>query len=470
MVIGISAHGVYIPRYRINREILSKEWGIPSMGGEKAVANYDEDSLTMAVEAGLGCMTGKDPAKIEGLYFASTTPPYREKQSATTIASAFDFHKEIRTADFSDSLRASTSAIISALDALQAGAAKKIMVVAADCRLGEPDSPTEQMVGDGAGALLLATEEVIAEILGCYSLVDEFIGTWRLEGRQFLQSFPGAFELKFGYTRVMGEALKKAFAKFGLKPQDIAKAVIYSPNPRGLAGIAAKAGLNPKEQIQDSFWLQIGDIGTASPLMMLSAALEGAKPNDKILFMSYGDGADAFLLQVTPAIENYKVNKPIRDQIAKKRSMQSYGKYARFRNLASKETPPEPSITSPVVFFREEKQLLSLYGERCNKCSTLQYPRDRVCVQCGSKDDFTDQKLARTGKVFTFTHDYLAVCPDPPYTQAVINLDDNCRIYLGMTDCDPEAVVIDMPVELTFRNIHDSYGFHNYFWKARPCL
>ena len=468
MAVGISAHGIYIPRCRIGRDILAKEWGIPSMGGERAVTNYDEDSLTMAVEASLNCIANKDPRKIEGLYFASTNPPYREKQVATTVASAVDLSKEIRTADFSDSLRAGTSALIAALDAVRAGTAKKLLVVAADCRMGEPDSPTEQMVGDGAGAVLLDTEDVIAEILDSYSLADEFLGTWRLDNRQFIQSFPGSFEMKYGYTRVMGEVLKKAFAKFGLKPQDIAKAVIYSPNPRGLAGIVGKAGFDPKSQIQDSFWLQLGDTGTAAPLIMLSAALEGAKPGDKILLVSYGDGSDAFLLQATAAIEKFKVKKGINGQITNKLSISSYGKYTRFRNLAIKETPSEPSVTSPVVFFRDEKQLLPLYGERCNKCSTLQYPRDRVCVECGSKDNFTDIKLARDGKVFTFTHDYLAICPDPPYTQAVIDLSGNCRIYLSMTDCNPDAVAIDMPVELTFRKIHDSYGFHNYFWKARP--
>jgi 3-hydroxy-3-methylglutaryl CoA synthase len=405
MTLGISAYGVYIPKYRIGRDIIAKEWGTPPMGGEKAVANYDEDSLTMAVEASLNCLGNKDPKTINGLYFASTNPPYREKQAATTVASAVDLSKEIRTADFCDSLRASTSALIAALDAIRAGTVKKLLVVAADCRMGEPDSATEQMLGDGAGAILLDTENVIAEILDSYSLADEFIGTWRADSRQFIQTFPGAFELRHGYTRVMGEILKKAFTKFALTPQDLAKVVIYSPNPRGLAGIAGKAGFDPKAQIQDSFWLQLGDTGTAAPLMMLSAALEGAKPGDKILLVSYGDGSDAFLLQATSEIEKFKVKKDINGQIANKRPLGSYGKYSRFRNLAIKETPPEASETSPVVFFRDEKQLLPLYGEKCNKCNTLQYPRDRVCVECRSKDEFTDVKLAKDGKIFTFTHD-----------------------------------------------------------------
>ena len=53
--IGISAYGVYIPRYRISRKTISAAMGWLSpvaLPGEKAVANYDEDNLTMAVAAG----------------------------------------------------------------------------------------------------------------------------------------------------------------------------------------------------------------------------------------------------------------------------------------------------------------------------------------------------------------------------------------------------------------------------------
>jgi len=49
---GILSYGVYVPFYRLARAEMGKAWGIPSLPGERAVANRDEDSLTIAVEAG----------------------------------------------------------------------------------------------------------------------------------------------------------------------------------------------------------------------------------------------------------------------------------------------------------------------------------------------------------------------------------------------------------------------------------
>src|SRR3989441_12495961 len=80
---GILASAAYIPRYRLPRELIAKEWGATSAGGEKAVANHDEDSLTMAGNAALAVA---GPERPDAGFFATTTPPYVEKQGAATIA------------------------------------------------------------------------------------------------------------------------------------------------------------------------------------------------------------------------------------------------------------------------------------------------------------------------------------------------------------------------------------------------
>ena len=85
---GIVAYGAYIPIYRLGRAEINKVWGSGPAKGEKAVANCDEDSITMAVEAGLDCLKGIDPGTVDALYFASTTAPYREKRSASIIGTA----------------------------------------------------------------------------------------------------------------------------------------------------------------------------------------------------------------------------------------------------------------------------------------------------------------------------------------------------------------------------------------------
>jgi hydroxymethylglutaryl-CoA synthase len=465
-MVGVVSFGSYIPSYRLPRELIAKEWGIAAAAGEKAVANHDEDSLTLAVNAAVNCFPDTAPAQLDAVFFASTTPPYREKQSAATIAAVLDTGPSVRTADFTDTLRAGTSALLAAADALRSGA-RRALVCTGDCRMGEPDSAAEQNYGDAGAAVVLGTDNVLAEITGSFSLSQEFLGTWRTEDQDYLHQFPGAFENKFGYSRVMTSLIKGVLQQANLAPTAITTAVVAAPTPRAIAGVAKAVGLDPKAQIQDTLWMVLGDTGTTQPLLLLTAALERAKPGDTILLASYGDGGDALLFRVTDAITHYRTARSIFSQIEVKRLLPSYGKYARFRRLIRKEAPA-PELSTPVVLHRDQKAILPLYGGKCPACQTVQFPKHRVCVECGQREGLEDVKLTRRGTLFTFTNDYLFDSPDAPVPHAVVDLDGGGRVYVQMTDCDPERVQIDMPVELTFRKYHEGFGMHNYFWKARP--
>jgi len=459
---GIVAAAGYIPRYRLPRELIAREWGGAAAGGEKAVANHDEDSLTMAVSAALALRADGD--RPDAVFFATTSSPYTEKQGAATIAAVLDLPATTRTLDFTDTLRAGTSAMLAGIDALAAGA-RRVLVAAADCRLGEPDSPGEQGYGDAGAAVLLGPDAGRAEIVATHAIADEFLGTWRTRDQDFPRSFPGAFEAKFGYGRVLVEAVKGLLGKARVAAGDLAAVIIPTPSPRAPQAIAKAVGLDAKKQLQDGFWATVGDTGVAQPLVMLAAVLERAKAGDLILVAGYGDGADAMLLRATgaPAAAAATVSQ----QIEVKRTLPSYGRYARFRKLVRKETGGGDT-SSAVVLFRDRKELLPLYGGRCPKCGTVQFPKHRVCIECAHPGGLEDVKLARRGRLFTFTNDYLFESPDPPTTHAVIDLEGGGRLYCQLTDCEAERVEIDMPLELVFRRIHGGGGFNNYFWKARP--
>jgi len=465
-MVGIVGFGSYVPGYRLPRELIAREWGTASAGGEKAVANHDEDSLTLAVNAALNCFADSAPAALDAVFFASTTPPYREKQSAATVAAVLDTGTTVRSADFTDTLRAGTAALLAAADALRAGATRAL-VCAADCRVGEPESTAEQSYGDAGAALLLGTTGVVAELVSSFSISAEFHGTWRTEEQEFPHAFPGAFDAKFGYARFMTSVIKGVLQHANLAPAAITTAVLAAPNPRATAAVAKSVGLDAKKQVHDTFWPLLGDTGTAQPLLLLNAALERAKPGDTILLASYGDGGDACIFRVTEAISGYRTARSVFAQIEVKRLLPSYGKYARFRRLLRKE-PPTPDVSTPVTLFRDQKAILPLYGGKCPRCQTVQFPKPRVCIECGHHAGLVDIKLARRGTLFTFTNDYIFDAPDTPVSHAVVDLDGGGRLYLQMTDCDPERVAIDMPVELTFRRVHEGFGLHNYFWKARP--
>lgn len=462
---GIVSYGTYIPNYRLPRDVMAKEWGIPSLGGERAIANFDEDSLTMAVNASIDALGNRDPQTLAGVFFASTTSPYREKQAAATVATVLDASPEVRSMDFTDTLRAGTSALLTALDLVQGG--KNILVCASDARMGEPDSQQEQNYGDAGAAILVGSENVIAEVVGTYTISQDFLGTWRTEEQEYLRSFPGAFETKFGYNRFIAAAVQGVLKKCNLTPQEMANAAIAAPSQRTLQAALRGLGLDIKSQVQDTFWNTIGDAGTAQPLVLLAAVLERAKPGDLILVAGYGDGGDAAVFKVTDAITGFQVRRSVYSQIEVKRTLPSYGKYARFRKLMRKDYTTT-DISTPVVLLRDQKEILPLHGGKCPQCGTIQFPIHRICIECGSRDGLDEVKLPRTGKLFTFTHDYLTETPDPPTIHAVVDLDGGGRVYVQLTDCEPERVEIGMPLELTFRKYHEGYGLKNYFWKARP--
>src|SRR5437868_1647316 len=137
---GITSFGAYIPYYRLTHKEIARAWGGRAGDGERAVANVDEDSITMAVEAVRDLLRGRDSHDVDGVVFASTTSPYSEKSASALIATAADLRHDVRTADYTNSLRASTSAILSSIDSIKAGSASRVIVTAADTRLAAPKS------------------------------------------------------------------------------------------------------------------------------------------------------------------------------------------------------------------------------------------------------------------------------------------------------------------------------------------
>ena len=108
---GIISFGAYIPFHRLSRTVIADSWEAGGLPGEKAIANYDEDSLTMAIAAARCCLKEISPKQIDALYFATTTAPYKEKQSAALMAAVLKMPEDTQTLDFGNCLRNGTSAI-----------------------------------------------------------------------------------------------------------------------------------------------------------------------------------------------------------------------------------------------------------------------------------------------------------------------------------------------------------------------
>jgi 3-hydroxy-3-methylglutaryl CoA synthase len=473
-MVGITSIGAYIPMYRLTREEIGRMWRTKGTGGEKAVAGYDEDTVTMAVAAAQDCMRRRDK-KVNGLYFATTTAPYKEKQNAAIIASVMDLDRRCATADFTNSLRAGTAAMKSAVDAVKSGSADQVVVVASDCRTGAPKGKFEQLLGDGAAAFTIGSRELIAEIESSYSIFSEFTDVWRTEADPFVRSGEGRFVDDEGYMPTMQEVISELMKTYSLSPGDFSKIVFSASDNRQHADLGKKLGFGPS-QVQDPLFSQIGHAGTAGALIMLTAALEEANPGDRILFANYGDGSDAFILRATEAIAGIRTKPMMKDRLARKRLL-DYGTYLNWRNLVPLEASSLPERDEPSLAsrWRERRVISPLFGVKCRKCGTPQiHPIGqtvRVCVACQSKDEFDEYRFSdKRGKLFTYAVDHLQPTKNPPGLNGVVDFDGGGRLTCELTDYDLDQVKIGMPVEMTFRKLFQGKGIINYFWKAKPIM
>ena len=466
---GIVSYAPYLPLNRLDRAEIGRAWGKGGKG-EKAVASFDEDTITMAVAVAQSCLAGIDIKTIDGLFFASTTAPYAEKQSAATVAAVLGMGAEVYTADFGNSLRSSTNALRAAMDAVNSGSLKKVLVCAAERRLALPIGAGEMAFGDGAGALLIGKEDVVASIDSMYTMADEIIDVFRSDKDHYVRSWETRFVRDDGHGRVVPQAIKASMAKNGETVADFSKIVMYSPDARQLAAVTKSLKLDPAV-VQDTFFNQFGDTGNAQVFITLAAALEQAKAGDRILVASYGNGADVFTVTATAGLPAAKPARDINYYLNTKLMVSTYQKYLRWREIVEVEPAATAPMEqpSPVALWRDNKSGLDLHGVKCRKCGTPQYPAQRVCIECGSKDDFEDYSFADKPSVLTtYSHDSLGVSADPPTTIAAVDFEGGGRITCDMTDRDPAEIKIGIPIEMVFRILRYIGGFYTYWWKARP--
>lgn len=459
---GIKSFGIYLPLWRLPLGFIS-----PGLKGEKAVAAEDEDSVTMAVAASLGCLRGNDRKEVDGLLFSSTTAPYAEKQLATMIASAVDLREDIYTLDIGGSLKGGTGALMVAVNMVKAGAAKNILVVAADCRTGSPGSPLEMFLGDGAAAILVGKDNVLAEFEEGFSAANEMMDVWRHSSQSFVQIWEDRFSIGQGYQKVMAGVINGLMDRQGLKPSDYSRLALYAPDMRSPMQVARVLGFDPKTQMQDSPLHKMGNIGTPQPLLLLAQALKEAGEGERIVVGGYGGGGDALCFRTTSDIKNGYGRRGLNDYLNSKREVPGYVTYLTSRSLVDKDPPKAEfgsTAASATALWRERDQIFGLKGAKCQSCGTVQFPPQRVCVQCHSKDQFEPIRLAeKPGKLFTYSNDAIT-----ENIMGMVDFEGGGRMFGSLTDCSLDELEVEMPVVMQFRKMFHDGEKQNYFWKIAP--
>jgi 3-hydroxy-3-methylglutaryl CoA synthase/uncharacterized OB-fold protein len=478
---GICAYGGYVPRYRLNRSLIYKAMGwmnpgnIANARGEKAVANFDEDSITMAVAASIDSLAGMDRSAVGGVYFASTSMPYKERLNAGIITAALGVNDHIRAADFSGGIKAGTTALLAALDGVESKRLNNILVCSSDCRLGKPGSPQEMIFGDTAAALMIGDKNVIAEFKGSYSTTYDFVDHYRGSSAKFDRQWEDRWIRDLGFDQFIPEAVNGLLEKYQLKITDFAKIVYPCHYPAARKKLNNMLGIAPEAE-QSNFQAEIGESGTPHALVMLISALEDANPGDKILILSFGSGCDVLYFEITQNIKTKNVHTGIADRLANKTELDNYEKYLVWRDILPGDTGlrgEEDLWTRWSLLWRKRKEILGLWGSQCKNCGTAHYPPQRICVnpECGRVDEMEALCFSsKTGRILSFTADNLAASYNPPAIYGQIEFEGGGKFMFDFTDCDLDSLAVGMPVHMSFRRkyVDDKRGITGYFWKSVP--
>jgi len=473
--------GVHIPKLRLPHSVIAAAmaWanapGRGSAQGARAICNWDEDALTMAVEAARSCVasTGGGPGGVraapQSILFCSTTAPFADRDDAVVLAAALDLPESTETLNLGASLRAGSSGLMSALRRADRASS---LLVASDARLTRAGSPQEMIYGDAAVAMLLGPPDpaALATVLATCTIGSDFVDHYRMSGADFDYALEERWVRDESLLQLIPKAVSELLSAAGVNGE----AVRHFAVPAGSAAatrIARVCGLQATRR-EERVLAECGDAGAALPLLMLAGALEAAAPGELIVLIGLGQGVDAVLLRAEAGAG--RAGAALTHALANKRDEPSYVRYLSHRALLDIDfgmRAERDQRTAHSVAYRKRGALNAFKGGRCQRCGTVQFPQSRVCVspQCRCTDTQVPHRLADSrGRIKSFTEDWQAYAARPPYMYGNVEFAEGGNLLMEFTDVDSGELKVNDAVRFVFR-IKDedrARGFRRYFWKA----
>jgi uncharacterized OB-fold protein len=103
--------------------------------------------------------------------------------------------------------------------------------------------------------------------------------------------------------------------------------------------------------------------------------------------------------------------------------------------------------------------------QRCSACGEWRHPPRYRCAACGS-GDWTWERSGGRGRVFswTVTHQVLdpAYADEAPYAVVVVELDEGPRVVGNLRELAPNALTLDLPVEVEFELVADGIALTHF--------
>ena len=473
--VSILRWGSYLPRYRMPRDVIAKqvEWLDPALArarGQRTLANWDEDAITMAVAAGRAAL-GRQGGDVGALTFASTSAPFLDRSNVGLIADALGLDPHIALHEAAGSQRAATGALLSAFERPRD---QPELIVAGDRRGAPCGSPLELHYGDGAAAFVVGRGDGAAEFLGGARVHDDLIHQYRTHEQPTDYVFEDRWVRDEGVLATVPDTVRRAADNAGVSVADLTQLVVALPTRHGRKVCAALDLAN--DLLVDDLSADVGQTGVGHAFLQLAHALETARPGDLMALVGFGQGVDVSVLRVADRVADLRPAMPIADARTSGVTVNHYLKLPVF----GRQLRPERGMrgeadkrTAASVHHRRRRDLNAMLGSQCTACGTPHFPRARRCVNCGATDQMRDYAFAdRAAMLKTFTEDWQAATPSPPMCYGNVAFDGGGNALLELTDVKAGSLAIGTRLSMQFRvkDFDEARGFRRYFWKPAPVI
>lgn len=436
------------------------------------MCGWDEDVITMAVEAGRDCLRGTSSGSISSLNLASTTAPYADLNNAVLVGAALQLPTTAGASEAGGSTRAGLSALIHACQSAGAVTGQQLLI-ASEQRKAKPGSAAELLVGCGAGAIAIgAGEQVIARFLGSETVSVPFIDHFRKTGNDFDYGWEERWIRDEGIAKIVPAAASRLLKRLDLSADQIAHFGLSGGPAKSDIAVAKALKLDPSKTLPD-LSSNVGDTGTAHPTLLLISALEKAQAGDVILIAAFAQGCEILAFQMTqPASQTGR--RGLSGSIAQRIEETAYLKllsndgHLDLEWGMRAETDHKTALTQ---LYRSSDQIFGFVGGQCSACQQIQFPRLPTCVNCGAPDTQKPYPLANEpAKVATYTADWLQYSPSPPLYMGLVQFDCGARVLMEIVDVGPSGIEVGTPLTMSLRKKERDKlrGWDRYFWKASP--
>jgi uncharacterized OB-fold protein len=399
--------------------------------GTVTVCNGDEDAITLAVSAGLGCAPAAT-GRIEQVFVVLGHSPLRVGPVAEIVRESLGLPAGVACTTVLEDDLGAINVLLSAIDQVNLGRSGSCLVVVAEGGDG-------RSVGACAVAVLveLAAANGGIAINGSRSEGAVIYGRWSGENGASSRADP-----RFLDASLIGP-VRRLLDWPGAEAADVNMLAVSGDLPA-----AIRADL--REQLPT---VELGDCGVTGPILALLAGARLAIVDRPFLCLSTSPARTSLIRASVTGIVNWLP--------------ETKAPEAAPRAPEQAAAPALSLPTSSPFFARSARELLRLEAGKCDACGHVAFPPAQrpICAACGGSN-WTAHQMSRVGTVYTFTvNRFLPAGFGEQMVMILGEMSDGSRYWAPASGIPGGDVSIGMAVELHIRRYTQADGIPAYAMK-----